>query len=455
MSVRIEALEVENVKRVKALAMEPSPSGLTVVGGRNNQGKTSVLDAIAWALGGDRMKPSNPKREGAAGDPRLKVVLNNGIVVERKGRNGSLKVTDPSGEKGGQALLNGFVEQLALDLPRFMGASSREKADVLLQLIGVGDQLAELERREQSLYNQRTTVGQMAKQKRGAAEELPFHADAPAEPVSAAELVQEQQGILARNGENQKKREQVSALEGALQVGREEKNTLQARIEDLERQLAEAREKSANVDAALERTKADLETARKTAEQLRDESTAEIEASLAEVDATNAKVRENQARAAAEAEADELEAQYADMTAQVEGVRAEKRALLDGADLPLPGLSVEGGELVYEGQPWDGMSGSEQLRVATAIVRALKPECGFVLLDKTEQMDLQTLSEFGEWAEREGLQVICTRVSTGDECSIVIEDGRAAGKLPAEPEQSEETDAAQGVPAFNFPGKEM
>ena len=69
------------------------------------------------------------------------------------------------------------------------------------------------------------------------------------------------------------------------------------------------------------------------------------------------------------------------------------------------------------------MSGSDQLRVATAIVRRLNPECGFVLLDKLEQMDTQTLEEFGAWLEQEGLQAIATRVSTGDECSIIIEDG--------------------------------
>ena len=100
-------------------------------------------------------------------------------------------------------------------------------------------------------------------------------------------------------------------------------------------------------------------------------------------------------------------------------------ALLDGAGMPLPGLSVERGRLVYDGAAWDCMSGSDQLKVATAIVRALKPECGFVLVDKLEQMDVQTLAEFGAWCEAEGLQVIGTRVGTGDECSIVIEDGTA------------------------------
>lgn len=47
MSVTITALEAENVKRIKAVAFAPSPTGLTLVGGNNNQGKTSVLDALA------------------------------------------------------------------------------------------------------------------------------------------------------------------------------------------------------------------------------------------------------------------------------------------------------------------------------------------------------------------------------------------------------------------------
>jgi hypothetical protein len=103
-------------------------------------------------------------------------------------------------------------------------------------------------------------------------------------------------------------------------------------------------------------------------------------------------------------------------------------ALLDGADLPLPGLSVEDGELTYKGYKWDNMSGSEQLKVATAIVRKLNPECGFVLLDKLEAMDIDTLSEFGEWLKTEDLQAIATRVSTGSECSVIIEDGYVSGQ---------------------------
>ena len=151
-AVKIAAFEAENVKRIRAVALEPSPAGLTVIGGNNNQGKTSILNTIAWALGGDRYKPSNPMRDGSTIPPRIRVTLSNGLVVERTGKNSSLKVTDPNGTRHGQQLLNSLIEELALNLPKFMASTSREKADTLLKIIGVQDQLKALEQMEKNLY---------------------------------------------------------------------------------------------------------------------------------------------------------------------------------------------------------------------------------------------------------------------------------------------------------------
>ena len=156
------------------------------------------------------------------------------------------------------------------------------------------------------------------------------------------------------------------------------------------------------------------------------ESTAELEANLANIEEINRKVRANLDKEKAEDDALQNRQKYDQLTSSLNKVRSEKQALLAHADLPLEGLSIENGKLIYNGQQWDGMSGSDQLKVATAIVRRLNPECGFVLIDKLEQMDMQTLKEFGDWLEREGLQVIATRVSTGEECSIIIEDGMVA-----------------------------
>lgn len=423
MSVKITALEAENVKRIKAVALTPSPTGLTLVGGNNNQGKTSVLDALAWALGGDRFRPDAAQRDGAIAPAHLKVTLSNGVVVERKGKNASLTVTDPTGRRSGQQLLNAFVEPLALDLPRFMDASDKEKADILLRIIGVGSELQVKDLEIKGLYDKRTFTGQLAAQKKHFAEEMISYPEAPDEPVSASELIRQQQDILARNGENQRLRAQYAELEQQVQQCVDELKRTRERIATLQ-QLAD------ELDAKHTKLFNQRETARKTVSQLQDESTAELEASIRDIEETNRKVRANLEKSRAENEAAQYASEYDRLTESIQQKRADRMALLNGADLPLPGLSVEDGVLTYKGKHWRDMSGSDQLRVAAAIVRRLNPDCGFVLLDKLEQMDMTTLQEFSAWLEAEGLQAIATRVSTGSECQIIIEDGMVKDAVP-------------------------
>lgn len=417
MSMKINRLEIENVKRIKAVKIEPRENGLTLIGGNNNQGKISVLDSIAWALGGERFKPSQATREGSVIPPNLHIVMNNGLIVERKGKNSALKVTDPNGNKGGQQLLNEFVEQLALDLPKFMESSGKEKAQTLLQIIGVGDQLINLEKEEKELYQERLYVGRTADQKEKFAKEQPYFPEAPKDLVSPSDLIRQQQEILARNGENQRKRENLHKLEQDYQKINDDLSELLAKQKRIEE---------------------DLRIAKLSAADLQDESTAELEASISNIEEINRRVRANLDKEKAEDDAKVYRSQYNELTEKISDLRSKKNSLLDSAELPLPELSVADGELIYKGQKWDNMSGSERLKVSTAIVRKLNPDCGFVLLDKLEQMDMKTLQEFGLWLESEGLQAIATRVSTGDECSIIIEDGYVAGQDHPQPKQKKE-----------------
>ena len=328
MAIKINRLEIENVKRVKAVKLEPSQNGLTIIGGNNNQGKTSILDAIAWALGGDKYRPSKAQREQSVIPPNLHIVMNNGLVVERKGKNSSLKVTDPDGKKGGQQLLNEFVEQLALDLPKFMEASGREKAQTLLRIIGVGEQLAALEKKEKEQWSERQAIGRIADQKEKYAKEQAYYPDVPEQPVSASELIRQQQEILLQNGENQRKREQRHKLEQEYQA--------------LTEQIQELLNRQAHVED-------DLKIARECAEGLEDRPTAKLEENIAEIEEINRKVRANLDKERAEDDAQEYRRQYQELTSRIEETKQAKRALLENAELPLPELAIEGGELVYKG----------------------------------------------------------------------------------------------------------
>ncbi len=407
--VKISTLELENIKRIKAVQLKPTANGLTLIGGNNRQGKTSVLDAIAWALGGDKFKPTQPAREGSEIPPHLRITLSNGLIVERSGKNSALKVIDPEGRKGGQQLLNEVVEQFALDLPAFMAMTDKKKADVLLRIIGIGEQLYEMEQNEAQLYNRRTEIGRIADQKKKFSQEMPLYTDVPKEPVSAAELIEQHQEILARNGQRQQWQREMQSIDIAVERVTAEIMRTAQQLDDLKQQLAVWQEKA--------------NAAKKSPEELEMESTAELEEQLRAVETINAKVRANCDREKAELDADDFRRQYDALTEELETARSERYKLLNGAQMPLDGLSVENGALIYNGQAWDNMSGADQMIVAASIVRKLNPNCGFVLLDKLEQMDMQTLTDFGKWLEAQGLQAIATRVSTGDECSVIIEDG--------------------------------
>lgn len=421
--IKINKLEIENVKRVKAVSLEPTQNGLTVIGGRNGQGKTSILDSIAWALGGNKYKPSQPHREGSVLPPNLQISLSNGLEIKRDGKNSDLKVIDPSGQKAGQKLLDSFVEEFALNLPKFMESSNADKARTLLQIIGVGDKLAEFEKKEQELYNERLVIGRVADQKKKFAAEMTYFQEAPKELISVSELIQEQQAILAKNAENERLRGQ--------------RDNLKQQQAHLDSEIARLIEEKAKVDQQLE-------IAEKDALDLHDESTEQLEYSIRNTEEINRKVRANLDKDKAEQDAQIEKEKYDNLSAQIDRIRLDKNQLLEDADLPLPGLSVAEGELLYKGQRWDNMSGAEQLKVSTAIVRKLNPECGFILIDKLEQMDLDTLKEFGQWLEQEQLQAIATRVSTGDECSIIISDGYGeetgqAAVIETQPAQPDQT----------------
>ena len=423
--VKINSLELENIKRIKAVELKPDENGLTVIGGENNNGKTSVLDAIAWALGGNKFKPSKAEREGSMVPPKLKVTLSNGIVVERVGKNSTLKVTDPTGKKAGQNLLDSFISELALDLPKFLNSSNKEKSETLLKIIGVGEQLNALDQQASTIYNDRLAIGRIADQKAKYAKEMEEYEDVPSELLSESDLIKQQQDILAGNGENARKRARAEEFERNNMI-------LSAQVKTLQDQLKRAQEK---YDKNLE----DLRIAKMDAMDLIDESTKELEDNIQHIDDVNRKIRANLDKEKAEEEAKEYQGQYDEKTKELEQVRKNRTDLLKNANLPLPELSInDEGHMTYQNQEWDNMSGSQQLKVATSIIRKLNPKCGFVLLDKLEQMDMRTLKNFGEWLESEGLQAIATRVSMGDECSVIIEDGYIKEEMKEEKEDKQQ-----------------
>jgi hypothetical protein len=247
---------------------------------------------------------------------------------------------------------------------------------------------------------------------------MPYYPDMEGkEQADVAVLMAKQKAINEGNLKKQKKKGEIAVLRGKAEAAKAYAGSLRTQLEAAEAAANEAEEALKSLEAE--------------AGDLTEESTAEIEGLLMTAEGWNAKIRQNAEKLAARQSAEAEAEKYKQWTEWIDAKRQERLDLLNGAKLPLAGLSVdEDMRLTYKGQTWDGMSGSEQLRVAAAIARAMNPNCGFVLMDKLEQMDKETLKEFGEWCEAEGIQVIATRVTSDeDDCTIIIEDGMG-GNVP-------------------------
>jgi len=410
-AIHITMLEAERFKKLNAVVLRPTPEGLTVIGGRNGQGKTSVLDAIVYALGGERYKPSEAHARGEGEPPEITIRLSNGLVVSRSGKSGSLRVTDPDGLKGNQGVLDGLMDKLALDLPKFMNSSNKEKAQVLLQIIGVGDKLVVLDKQEAAVFEERRVAGLELTKARAVVDSMSIM-PAPSQPVSLTELSDQLSEAHSVNGGKAAAYSRIQSAQGSLDMA-------QKRVITLEQELMDAKDRVTQLDHLVRTHQADHDG----------RILVDIEAIKKSIDtaqATNDAVRNNQEYEAAKQTSVRCFDNHNALDEAVADVRAQRASLLDHCDMPIPCLTVQDGELVYNDSKWDCMSSSEQLMVGTSIVKQLNPKSSFVLVDKLEQMDVDTMNAFALWAADQRLQVIATRVSTGDECSIIIEDGQVA-----------------------------
>jgi len=411
--VIIQTLLIKNFKRVQAAEVSFDSKGVTVIGGANGQGKSSFLSAIAHLLGGAKYAPSTIHNTDSGGASALiRATLSNGIEVERSGKSSTLKVK-VDGAKGNQSTLNEFLNEFALDINKFMRATPKDQGKMLLKEMGVADELEHIEKKVKALSDDRTIVGRDAKQKRSRADGMPNYDDVPAEKESVQSLVDEL--MLAK----EKAKAEDARIDRMAAIA-EEGQAKEIEISSLEQALVQHRLK-------VQMLKAEFAEAKLASVEYEAPDIEGIEHRLNNSESINRMFDANAERVLAGEEAIAVEKEYQELTDLINEGREQQLALTSTLQMPLPELNVVEGLLHYKGKKWDCMSGSDRLRVSTAISRSFKPECGFVLIDELEQLDWKTISEFDAWARSEGIQIIGAMVSDqdkGDENFILIEDGK-------------------------------
>ena len=408
--MKITKLTTENVKRVKAVTIEPD-GNLVIVGGKNASGKTSTIGSIAMAIGGKRLCPDVPIRKGEK-NAKAEVVLDNGMVVTRTFTSGGsmLKVEAGDGRAytSPQALLDGLVGELGFDPLSWMRKKPKEQGAMLCELVGIDTAVIDEERKK--LYDERTLANRELKKTELRLQTIAYDDDLPTEEVPLAELIAELKRRQSANAS-------LHAKQLLLGQTRAEYSTALANALELE---AKARALRDRLDRLAEQGSVLSEEVKTTREA--DEGA--VEAEINGIEARNRQVRENKRWGILSEEEGILAAESNRLSEEIDKVDKRRAELILSASYPVPGMGVDGDlQVTLDGLPFNQASSAQQLRCSVAMGLAFNPKLRVMVIEDGSLLDEDSLAILSEMADEADAQVWIERVSEGEECTVIIEDG--------------------------------
>lgn len=422
---KIIQLTAENVKRLHAVNITPD-GALVVIGGNNAQGKSSVLDSIAMALGGKDAAPGMPVRKGEE-EAQIVVKLDNGITVKRRFTSAggtSLQVLSDEGAKfpSPQAMLDGLTGKLTFDPLAFLRLDAKKQAETLRVLVGLD--FSKLDQERAKLYTERTLVNRETDSLRAQVTAMPKHEGMPAEEQDVSALNKQLEEVVSQNSSAEKSRFTAENAENDIAFYEKQIVSSQNAVEFAKASLAKAEEQLSNMIKA--KSDARAKHAELVKQIVKPVDTAPIKAQIESAHNVNQKVRANKARAAEVTKGQAKRDQSETLTKQIEALDAQKARMLKEAKFPVDGLSFENEVVTYNGIPLDQASSAEQQRVSVAIGAALNPKLRVMLVRDASLLDEVNLKALSETAQALDLQIWAERVGKGSECSVIIEDGSIA-----------------------------
>lgn len=417
---KIIRLKSENVKRLQAVEVEPS-GNVVIIGGKNGQGKSSVLDSIEWALGG---QPS-AKMPVRRGEDKAHIVVDLGeLIVKRTftaAGGSSLVVTNADGAKqlSPQTILDKMVGKLTFDPLAFSRQKPAEQAETLRKLVGLD--FTEHDAKHQKLYDERTVVNRDAKALQARLGGLTKHEGVPEKEVSAADVLAEQQKAAEQNTANARAREILKNYTNDL-------SRQEAHVKEVEEHIARLTKDLVGEKEFVARLREKAAKAEKDCEGLQDIDLAPFREKASKVEADNRKVRENKVRAELHDKWKAKEKESEDLTKKIDALDSERKRKTTSAKYPVEGLMFDtAGGVTIGGIPFDQASTAEQLKVSVAIGIALNPTLKVLLIRHGNDLDEDSLKLIVAMAKEHDVQIWIEVVSPGDPSAIIIEDGRIKG----------------------------
>ena len=400
MALKILELKAENIKRLRAVEIRPE-GNVVILGGANEQGKTSVFDAIRMAIGGAKATPEVPVRRGAESGSVMLDLGDLSVEFWTDGKDRRVVVRNADGQKQTkpQAILDRLYSKVAFDPLEFSRQKPAEQAATLKRLVGLD--FADLDKKRQAIYEQRTAVGRLRDDAEVRVTQFPPHIDAPEAEVDVAQLMAE----------------------------KEQADAINARCERARRIHTDAVIKVSRLRDELVKAVAEEEAALRACESAGDPiDTAHVVEQIKGAESVNQKVRAKRDRAKAVEAFKDKDREYVKITDDIQAIDAFKEGALSAAKWPISGLGFSDLGITVNGLPFEQASKAQRMKISLAIGAALNPELRVMLLEDASLLDAESLKVVYEEADRRDLQTWLERVGDGDQGAIIIEDGMVANQ---------------------------
>ena len=416
--MKIIELRAENVMRLKAVEITPDGT-VQVIGGRNAQGKSAVLNAIWLALGGGKASKdiSRPIRDGEE-NASVRLDLGDLVVTRTWTQKGtSLKVENAEGAtfKSPQGMLDALVGQLSFDPLAFTRLSAKEQRAALLDLVDLDVDLDTIDAQIRDLYTHRTEIGRQGK----AIGDVTVDDKLPTVEKSAASVVKKLQEAQEVHRWVDTTRQQIQDAHTAADAALTTVRAAEERIKELQAQIT-------SLIATRKMRLAEAENMQHAIDNTEMPNLAYIEDELATVEDTNAKIRANNAACERLNEKQALRDAYEGLTKQLTELDEQKAAALAAATFPVDGLSFDSTGVLYRGVPLSQASSAEQIRVSLAMGMALNPKLRVLMIKDGSLLDSDSMQAIRDQVAEGDFQLWLEVVNPDDPSAVLIEDGQVA-----------------------------
>jgi len=424
---KIIKLEIQNIKGVRAIEIEPDGIGLVMIGGENAQGKTSILDAIEMAMAGGQL-PAKPIRDGE--DTGRIVLRTEDLVVTKILKDGKKPVLKVEGVKGRkyaspQTLLDELVGELSFDPLDFADQKGAKQLETLRRLVKVDT--AELDAERLKRFDERTIVNRDLVRLRAQIDGMD---EADGEEESIVELMKELDKANEINEANRKEGEKVDRMI-------DEYERLGQRIAASKGSLKSARDSLGQIQTEIKSREGEIELLQKDYKRMMaevlvsegarastvDTETAGIRERIDNAEEHNKAISESKHRDELVTQAERLEEESQAFSNRIDAIDTAKEEMVASAKFPVEGLSFDSDGVLYNGNPFEGASRAEKLRVSVAMGIAMNPNLAVMMVRDGSALDKKSMKMVADMAIAADFQIWVEDVIEGEEAQVIIEAG--------------------------------